>query len=252
MTWPVRIASFLLFTSSVFSYSQQSTPPVTPATPATQTTSATQDLPDSPGMQSHLSPQPTGPTAILDTSMGRITCKLYSKEAPETVANFIGLAEGTKDWTDPKTKQKMHGKPLYDGTTFHRVIPEFMVQGGDPMGDGTGDPGYFFKDEFDPDLNFDVPGRLAMANSGPNTNGSQFFVTEVPTEHLNQKHTIFGQCDDHSVVVVQSIARVQRDDQDKPVDPVILNKVTIVPEGQPLPPPAGSSPAEPKSDKPGN
>lgn len=252
MTWPVRIASFLLFTSSVFSYSQQSTPPVTPATPATPATSSTQDLPDSPGMQSHLSPQPTGPTAILDTSMGRITCKLYSKEAPETVANFIGLAEGTKDWTDPKTKQKMHGKPLYDGTTFHRVIPEFMVQGGDPMGDGTGDPGYFFKDEFDPDLNFDVPGRLAMANSGPNTNGSQFFVTEVPTEHLNQKHTIFGQCDDHSVVVVQSIARVQRDDQDKPVDPVILNKVTIVPEGQPLPPPAGSSPAEPKSDKPGN
>lgn len=250
MTWPVRIASFLLFTSSVFSYSQQSTPPVTPATPATP---ATQDLPDSPGMQSHLSPQPTGPTAILDTSMGRITCKLFSKEAPETVANFIGLAKGTKDWTDPKTKEKMHGKPLYDGTTFHRVIPEFMVQGGDPMGDGTGDPGYFFKDEFDPDLNFDVPGRLAMANSGPNTNGSQFFVTEVPTEHLDQKHTIFGQCDDHSVVVVQSIARVQRDGQDKPLDPVTLNKVTIVPEGQPLPPsPAGSSPAEPKSDKPGN
>ncbi len=168
--------------------------------------------------------------------MGQLTCKLFAKEAPETVANFIGLAEGTKDWTDPKTKQKMHGKPLYNGTTFHRVIPEFMIQGGDPIGDGTGDPGYFFKDEFDADLNFDVPGRLAMANSGPNTNGSQFFITEVPTEYLNQKHTIFGQCDEHSVLMVQSIARVQRDGNDKPVDPVILKKVIIVREGQPMPP----------------
>jgi peptidyl-prolyl cis-trans isomerase A (cyclophilin A) len=177
--------------------------------------------------------------------MGRITCKLFSKEAPETVANFIGLAEGTKDWTDPRTKQKVHGKPLYDGTTFHRVIPEFMIQGGDPLGDGTGDPGYYFKDEFNPDLNFDVPGRLAMANSGPDTNGSQFFVTEVPTEHLNQKHTIFGQCDEHSILVVQSIARVERDTNDKPLEPVILKKVSIIPDGQPLPPPPAVSPATP-------
>ena len=242
MSNSLRIASFLLLTSSVLSYSQQSTTP-------TPTTS--QDLPDSPGMQAHLAPQPTGPTAVLDTSMGRITCKLFSKEAPETVANFIGLAEGTKDWTDPATKKVMHNKPLYDGTTFHRVIPEFMVQGGDPLGDGTGDPGYFFKDEFNPDLNFDVPGRLAMANSGPATNGSQFFVTEVPTEHLNQKHTIFGQCDEHSIVVVQSIARVERDGRDKPLDPVILKKVTIVQDGQPLPPaPTGSSAAAPASTKP--
>ena len=242
MSNSLRIASFLLLTSSVLSYSQQSTTP-------TPTTS--QDLPDSPGMQAHLAPQPTGPTAVLDTSMGRITCKLFSKEAPETVANFIGLAEGTKDWTDPATKKVMHNKPLYDGTTFHRVIPEFMVQGGDPIGDGTGDPGYFFKDEFNPDLNFDVPGRLAMANSGPATNGSQFFVTEVPTEHLNQKHTIFGQCDEHSIVVVQSIARVERDGRDKPLDPVILKKVTIVQDGQPLPPaPTGSSASAPASTKP--
>ncbi len=111
-----------------------------------------------------------------------------------------------------------------------------MIQGGDPTGTGTGDPGYMFADEFDPNLNFDVPGRMAMANSGPGTNGSQFFITEVPTTHLNQKHTIFGQCDEPSISVVSAIARVQRDPDDKPVQPVMLNKVTIVREGQPLPP----------------
>ena len=173
--------------------------------------------------------------------MGRITCKLFSKEAPETVANFIALAEGKKDWTDPVTHKKMHGKSLYNGTQFHRVIPDFMIQGGDPTATGMGDPGYMFQDEFDPNLNFDVPGRLAMANSGPNTNGSQFFITEVPTEHLNQKHTIFGQCDDSSILVVKSIARVERDGNDKPLDPVILKKVTIVPDGQPLPPAPSTS-----------
>ena len=235
MNATVRITSLLLLSSCLTAFAQQSTPAATPATPS-------QDLPDSPGMQAHTSPQPTGPTAVFDTSMGRITCKLFAKEAPETVANFIGLAEGTKDWSDPRTKQKVHGKPLYDGTTFHRVIPDFMIQGGDPMGDGTGDPGYYFKDEFNPDLNFDVPGRLAMANSGPGTNGSQFFITEVPTEHLNQKHTIFGQCDEHSVLIVESIARVQRNGDDKPEDPVILKKVTIVQDGQPMPP-SPSAPA---------
>ncbi len=222
----------LAFLSSSLLFGQQSTPPMTP--PATPPASS-QDLPDSPGVQAHVSPQPTGPTAVIDTSMGRITCKLFSKEAPQTVANFVALAQGTKDWTDPVTHKKMHGKPLYDGTQFHRVIPEFMIQGGDPTATGMGDPGYMFEDEFDPNLNFDVPGRLAMANSGPNTNGSQFFITEVPTEHLDQKHTIFGQCDDSSVLVVKSIARVERDGNDKPVDPVILTKVTIVPDGKPLP-----------------
>lgn len=222
----------LAFLSSSLLFAQQSAPPATP--PAT-TPAANQELPDSPDTQAHVSPQPTGPTAVLDTSMGRITCKLFSKEAPKTVENFVGLAEGTKDWTDPATHKKMHGKPLYDGTQFHRVIPEFMIQGGDPTGTGMGDPGYMFEDEFDPNLNFDVPGRLAMANSGPNTNGSQFFITEVPTEYLNGKHTIFGQCDDSSILVVKSIARVERDSNDKPIDPVILKKVTIVPDGQPLP-----------------
>jgi peptidyl-prolyl cis-trans isomerase A (cyclophilin A) len=232
-----RIVFFLLvsltFADAV--WAQQTNPPA-----------STQDLPDSPGTQVPVSPQPTGPTAVLDTSMGRITCKLFSKEAPETVANFVGLAEGTKDWTDPNTKQKVHGKSLYNGTTFHRVIPDFMIQGGDPLGTGMGDPGYYFSDEFYPGLNFDVPGRLAMANSGPNTNGSQFFITEAPTEHLNQKHTIFGQCDDSSVLVVKSIARVERDANDKPLQPVILKKVTIVAEGQPMPPsPTPSTSAAP-------
>jgi len=240
MKMPVRTASALLFLFTLVQagLAQQATPPSS-APPA-----SSQDLPDSPGAHAQVSLQPTGPTAVLDTSMGRITCKLFEKEAPETVANFIGLAEGKKDWTNPDTKQKVHGKSLYNGTTFHRVIPEFMIQGGDPLGTGMGDPGYLFKDEFDPNLNFDVPGRLAMANSGPNTNGSQFFITEVPTEYLNQKHTIFGQCDESSVLVVKSIARVERDGSDKPITPVVLKKVTIVREGQPMPPsPASAAPA---------
>ncbi|HTW46458.1 MAG TPA: peptidylprolyl isomerase [Acidobacteriaceae bacterium] len=244
-----RIAFVLLFSLALVEagLAQQANPPAStpqaasPASSQTPSPASSQDLPDSPGTQAPVSPQPTGPTAVFDTSMGRITCKLFSKEAPETVANFIGLAEGTKDWTDPTTKQKVHGKPLYNGTTFHRVIPEFMIQGGDPTGTGMGDPGYYFKDEFYPGLNFDVPGRLAMANSGPDTNGSQFFITEVPTEYLNQKHTIFGQCDDSSVLVVKSIARVERDSNDKPIEPVILEKVTIVRDGQPMPPPPTSA-----------
>jgi peptidyl-prolyl cis-trans isomerase A (cyclophilin A) len=180
--------------------------------------------------------------------MGRITCQFYEKQAPKAVANFIGLAEGAIDWTDPVTKKKQHHKRYYDGTIFHRVIPEFMVQGGDPTGTGTGDPGYAFDDELDPNLNFDAPGKLAMANSGPNTNGSQFFITEQAYDSLNQHYTLFGQCDDSSVAVVKTIARVQRDDQDKPLTPVYLNKVTIVHEGQPLPPsPASPAPPGPSS-----
>lgn len=180
--------------------------------------------------------------------MGRITCQFFQKQAPKAVANFIGLAEGTIDWTDPVTKKKQHHKPLYDGTTFHRVIPEFMIQGGDPVGTGMGDPGYAFDDEVDPNLNFDQPGRLAMANSGPNTNGSQFFITEQAYDSLNQHYTLFGQCDEPSVDVVKSIARVPRDSNDKPLTPVVLKKVTIVPEGQPLPPsPAADAEPAPKS-----
>lgn len=212
-----------------------------------QQSSPGQSLPDSPDAQAHISPQPTGPTAIFDTTMGRMTCKLFSKEAPKTVANFIGLAQGTKDWTNPAIPhQTMHGKPLYNGTIFHRVIPGFMIQGGDPLGTGEGDPGYTVPDEFDPNLNFDVAGRLAMANSGPGTDGSQFFITTVPYPKLNQHYTIFGQCDQHSVLVAQSIADVERDDHDKPLQPVVLNKVTIVQEGQPMPPPPADSTAPPQ------
>jgi peptidyl-prolyl cis-trans isomerase A (cyclophilin A) len=223
----------------------QSTPTQTPQAPATPPPADA--LPDAPSTTSQAKPPviPTGPTVLIDTTMGRLTCKLYDKQAPVTVANFIGLAEGTKDWTDAKTLKKVHGQPFYNGTTFHRVIPGFMIQGGDRMGNGTGDPGYYFQDEFDPSLTFDEPGRLAMANSGPNTNGSQFFVTEAPVEQLNGKHTIFGQCDAHSVLLVGSIARVERTPEDKPITPVVINKITIVREGQPIPPEPALPPAAP-------
>ena len=194
------------------------------------------DLPDAPAATPAAMTRPNGPTVIMDTSMGRITCQFFQRQAPKAVATFIGLAEGTLDWTDPTSNKKQHNKPLYNGTTFHRVIPDFMIQGGDPAGTGAGDAGFNFNDEFDPNLNFDVPGRLAMANSGPNTNSSQFFITELPYDSLNQHYTIFGQCDDSSVLVVKTIALVQRDAQDKPLTPVVLKKVTIVREGQPLPP----------------
>jgi peptidyl-prolyl cis-trans isomerase A (cyclophilin A) len=228
---------------------------VLPSQAQTQSTPASsQQLPDAPSTTSQIKPPvvPTGPTAVIDTTMGRLTCKLYEKEAPITVANFIGLSEGTKDWTDPKSLQKMHHQPFYNGTTFHRVIPQFMIQGGDRVGDGTGDPGYFFQDEIDPSLTFDQPGLLAMANAGPGpsgggTNGSQFFITEEPVPQLNGKHTIFGVCDAHSILLVASIARVERNSNDKPLTPVVINRVTIVREGQPIPPlpaaPPTTSPA---------
>lgn len=207
-------------------------------------------LPDAPSVTSEAKPPvvPTGPTAVIDTTMGRLTCKLYDKQAPVTVANFIGLAEGTKEWTDDKTMQKVHHQPFYNGTTFHRVIPSFMIQGGDRTGTGMGDPGYFFQDEIDPSLTFDEPGRLAMANSGPGptgggTNGSQFFITEDAVPQLNGKHTIFGQCDAHSVLLVASIARVPRDANDKPLTPVVITRVTIVRDGQPMPPLPAAPPA---------
>jgi len=167
------------------------------------------------------------PTAVIETTMGNLRCKLFPKEAPKTVANFIGLADGTKDWTDPATGQKKHGVPLYSGTIFHRVIPNFMIQGGDPLGTGVGDPGYKFEDEIVPSLTFDRPGRLAMANAGPGTNGSQFFITEVATPWLNGHHTIFGQCDEASVELVKKIARVPKGAGDRPTTPVRINKIVI-------------------------
>jgi peptidyl-prolyl cis-trans isomerase A (cyclophilin A) len=203
---------------------------------AQQSTPAAQELPDAPTSNLPVNIAPNGPTVVMDTSMGRITCQFFQKQAPLAVANFIGLATGTKDWTDPATHKVQHHKPYYDGTIFHRVIPEFMIQGGDPTGTGTGDPGYAFNDEFNPNLNFDRAGRLAMANSGPNTNGSQFFITEQGYDSLSGHYTLFGQCDDASVAIVKAIARVPRDSSDKPLTPVALKKVTIVPEGQALPP----------------
>ena len=189
------------------------------------------------------------PRAIFDTTAGKLTCTLFPKQAPETVKNFIGLATGTKDWKNPVSHATKHGVPLYDGTIFHRVIPNFMIQGGDPAGNGSGDPGYSFKDEFSPDLKFDKPGRLAMANSGPNTNGSQFFITEVPVPHLNGKHTIFGQCDAASVALVKQIARKPRDPRDdRPFNPVKINHITIVQPGQAAP--AGTAPAKPAAGTP--
>jgi peptidyl-prolyl cis-trans isomerase A (cyclophilin A) len=175
------------------------------------------------------------PSVIFDTSMGQIACVLFPDKAPKTVANFISLAMGTKSWTNPMTGQVNKGKSLYEGTIFHRVMPNFMIQGGDPIGNGTGGPGYRFEDEFSPDLRFDRPGRLAMANSGPDTNGSQFFITEVPTPHLDDRHTIFGQCDDPSVNVVKTIARVATDPRNnKPNQDVVIKKITIL--GVPQPP----------------
>ena len=213
---------------------------------------ASDSLPDDPATTAHIQAPiaPDGPTAVLDTSMGRMTCGLYAKEAPIAVANFVGLATGTKAFTNPVTHKKVHGKPFYNGTTFHRVIPGFMAQGGDPTGTGMGDPGYFFNDEIDPDLTFNVAGRLAMANAGPNTNGSQFFITVGPQPSLDQHYTIFGQCDPASVLVAESITQVPRDSQDKPLDPVYLNKVTIVQPGQPLPPaPTPAKPAAAPTDR---
>ena len=171
---------------------------------------------------------PANPKAIIETTVGRMTCILFPDKAPIGVANFIGLATGTKDWTSP-TGAKKHGVPLYDGTIFHRVIPGFMIQGGDPAGTGSGgDPVPKFKNEVSSDLLFDQPGRLAYANAGPNTNSSQFFITEVATPHLNGGYTILGQCDEASVALVKQIASMSRDPMnDKPFRPVKITHITI-------------------------
>ena len=162
-------------------------------------------------------------TAIFKTSQGTIVCKLFNAEAPETVANFIALAEGTKDWKSPSKK----GDKLFDGTIFHRVIPNFMIQGGDPEGTGMGGPGYKFADETKGSTQtFKNPGKLAMANSGPNTNGSQFFITVTDTSWLTGKHTIFGEVTS-GYDVVEKISNVPRDGMDRPKTPVILESVTI-------------------------
>jgi peptidyl-prolyl cis-trans isomerase A (cyclophilin A) len=167
----------------------------------------------------------SGPlTAKIETTQGTFTCELYDKQTPITVANFVGLARGVRPWKDPKTNQWVK-KPFYDGLIFHRVIPGFMIQGGDPLGTGTGNPGYRFADEIVPELTFDKPAILAMANAGPATNGSQFFITEGTPTHLNGRHTIFGKCDPLSLVT--KIAGVERGPRDRPTTDVVMKKVTI-------------------------
>jgi peptidyl-prolyl cis-trans isomerase A (cyclophilin A) len=164
-------------------------------------------------------------TATLRTNQGTVQVRLFPDQAPKTVQNFVDLAEGSREWTDPTTRQPTAGR-LYDGTIFHRVIPRFMIQGGDPLGTGTGGPGYKFGDEIHPDLRFDRPYLLAMANAGPGTNGSQFFITVVPTPHLNGRHTIFGEVVDGQEVV-DRISRTQTDRNDRPVQDVVLESVSI-------------------------
>ena len=164
-------------------------------------------------------------TATLQTNQGRVVIRLFPDHAPKTVRNFVELAEGGRQWTDPNTGQATTGK-LYDGTIFHRVIPDFMIQGGDPLGSGRGGPGYKFADEIHPDLRFDRSYLLAMANAGPGTNGSQFFITVVPTPWLNGKHTIFGEVIE-GTDVVDAITRLKTGSQDRPVEDVIVESVTV-------------------------
>ncbi|HVO92204.1 MAG TPA: peptidylprolyl isomerase [Terriglobales bacterium] len=172
------------------------------------------------------SPEGKGPLyATLKTSMGDVVVRLFEDKAPKTVANFVGLANGTKEWTDPKTGDKVK-RPLYNGTIFHRVIPGFMIQGGDPLGTGTGGPGYRFEDEFHPDLRHTKGGILSMANAGPNTNGSQFFITLAPTLHLDNRHSVFGEVVKGQEVIV-AIGNVPRDSRDRPVKDVVLKEVVI-------------------------
>jgi peptidyl-prolyl cis-trans isomerase A (cyclophilin A) len=212
--------SFILMTaisfavgSSVFGQSAGSTN-TAPHRKASSPALPPVDLPAEPGLY-----------AVIYTSMGNIVCRLFEKDAPKTVANFRGLATGTKAWTDPETNQTKH-TPFYAGTTFHRVIPDFMIQGGDPLGTGYGTPGYKFDDEVSPNRTFDRPGILAMANSGPNTNGSQFFITVSPQERLNGNYSIFGEVVSGQDVV-DAISKVPTDENNKPLTPVKITAISI-------------------------
>lgn len=210
----IRTGLFVLLATTALLAQTPATTPAAPAAPARE-----------PGLY-----------ATINTSMGPIVCILYEKESPITVKNFVALARGGKPWTDPKTKAKTT-RPLYSGTIFHRVIPGFMIQGGDPTGTGMGDGGLTpIPDEFSPNLKFDKPGRLAMANAGPRTGTCQFFITEGPTPHLDGKHTIFGQVVEGQDLVTK-IARVPKNADDKPNTPVKILNIAIKREG---PAPAGS------------
>jgi peptidyl-prolyl cis-trans isomerase A (cyclophilin A) len=170
--------------------------------------------------------RPAGTYAIFNTSEGTIVCRLFEKDAPKTVANFIELAEGNREWTHPTTRNKSKDK-LYDGTIFHRVIPDFMIQGGDPAGTGMGGPGYRFEDETKGSPHgFNTKGKLAMANAGPNTNGSQFFITVAPTDWLTGRHTIFGEVVEGQEIV-DKISKVGRNGMDKPHKDVVIESLVI-------------------------
>jgi peptidyl-prolyl cis-trans isomerase A (cyclophilin A) len=200
-----------------------------------RSTSATAHKPDAA-----TNPAAQRPTAVIDTSAGKLTCFLFPEKAPNGVKNFVGLANGTKDWIDPHTGKMVHGKPLYDNTVCHRIIPQFMIQCGDPLGTGMGGPGYHFDNEISPDLKFDVPGLLAYANSGQDetghgTNGSQFFITEqgLPAQHqliLNGNYTIFGQCTPQSVEIVKQIARgpLKPGTRDQAAQPAVIHHIAIL------------------------
>lgn len=163
--------------------------------------------------------------AQFDTNRGTFKIKLFADKTPKTVENFVNLAEGTKEFTDPKTGEKTK-RPYYDGLIFHRVIKDFMIQGGCPLGTGTGGPGYRFADEFHPELKHNKPGVLSMANAGPGTNGSQFFITTVATPWLDNRHTVFGEVIE-GYDVVDNIGKTKTGPMDRPVEPVVINKVTI-------------------------
>lgn len=233
------LIAFLLLSSLAFAQTPSSTAKTT--TKSSTTTTKTSSTPITATAE---------PKATIETTAGDLHCTLFKDKVPNGVSNFIGLATGTKDWTDPKTEKTVHGKPLYDGTIFHRTIPNFMIQGGDPLGPGpgagTGGPGYKVPDEYAPGVNFDQAGMLAYANSGPNTNGSQFFITEEPTPFLNPcldeagctlqngrhvhkgfGYTIIGQCDPESVELVKKIARMPRGMNDYPHEPVVIKHIAI-------------------------
>jgi peptidyl-prolyl cis-trans isomerase A (cyclophilin A) len=217
-------------------------------------------------------PANTSPTAVIHTTAGDLKCMLFPAQAPKAVANFIGLAKGAKPWKDPATGNTVH-KPLYDGVIFHRTIPEFMIQGGDPSGSGSGDVGFEFEDELHADLLFDQPGRLAMANRGPNTNSSQFFITEKEVPFLNpcldpngcmggrrapnSGYTIFGQCDENSVELVKKIARMPcasgmacTANNSRPQNPVKITHIEIQGSGSPAAKPAAKKSAGAKAATP--
>ncbi len=166
-----------------------------------------------------------GTYAKVVTTEGNFTIRLFDQEAPRTVENFVGLAEGTKQWSDPRTNQKVQ-QPYYDGTIFHRVIAGFMIQGGDPLGQGIGGPGYNFADEFHPTRRHNKAGILSMANRGPNTNGGQFFITLAPTPHLDDRHTVFGEVVD-GMDVVNKIGKTPTGDRDRPIKDIVIQTVTI-------------------------